>query len=75
MERLKKIAAIAATAAVVAVVPAGSAVAKIEPVDVSCTNPGGHLPPGQQPTCEGEAHEQETENQNPSGHAPPGHNK
>ena len=48
--------------------------AKIEPVDVSCSNPAGHQPPGQQPTCSGGAHEQETENQNPAGHAPPGHN-
>lgn len=48
--------------------------AKIEPVDISCTNPSGQLPGGQQPTCKGNAHEQETEQQNPAGHAPPGHN-
>jgi len=51
-----------------------SADAKIEPVDVSCTNPAGHLAGGQQPTCSGAAQEQETENQNPAGHAPGGHN-
>jgi hypothetical protein len=49
--------------------------AAIAPVDVSCTNPAGHLPGGQQPSCDGAAHEQETENQNPAGHAPGGHNK
>ncbi len=70
MERLKKIAAIAATAAIVAVVPAGSAVAKIEPV---CTNPGGNEPAGQQDKCQGQALEEE--NRNPAGKAPPGHNK
>ena len=75
MERLKKSAAIAATAAIVAVVPAGTATAKITEVPIECENPSGHLPPGQQPECEGEAHEQVSENQNPSGHAPPGHNK
>jgi hypothetical protein len=52
----------------------GGAAAKIEPVDVSCTNPAGQLPGGQQPTCEGGAHTQESENQNPAGHAPGGHN-
>lgn len=52
----------------------GGAAAKIAPVDVSCTNPAGHLPGGQQPSCEGNAHEQATENQNPAGHAPGGHN-
>jgi len=48
--------------------------AKIEPVDVSCTNPAGQQAPGQQPTCEGASQTQETENQNPAGHAPGGHN-
>ncbi|MFP3991132.1 hypothetical protein U9R90_27415 [Streptomyces sp. E11-3] len=54
---------------------AGIADAKIKPEPISCTNPGGHLPGGQQPECKGGAHTQETENQNPAGHAPPGHNK
>ncbi|HSI81368.1 MAG TPA: hypothetical protein VK919_12050 [Solirubrobacterales bacterium] len=44
-------------------------------VDIACTNPAGHQPPGQQPTCTGGAHEQETEVQNRAGHAPPGQNK
>ena len=52
----------------------GVAFAKITPVDVSCTNPAGHEPGGQQPTCTGEALTQNTENQNPAGHAPPGQN-
>jgi hypothetical protein len=49
--------------------------AAISPVDVSCTNPAGNMPGGQQPSCEGNAHEQESENQNPAGHAPAGQNK
>jgi hypothetical protein len=32
------------------------------------------MPGGQQPSCDGAAHEQEMENQNPAGHAPGGHN-
>ncbi|MGW7053379.1 hypothetical protein [Streptomyces sp. NPDC054887] len=53
---------------------AGIAEAKIQPVDISCTNPAGNEPGGQQPSCKGGAHTQETENRNPAGHAPPGHN-
>lgn len=53
----------------------GGASAAISPVDVSCTNPAGHLAGGQQPTCEGVSQTQETENQNPAGHAPSGQNK
>jgi hypothetical protein len=52
----------------------GGATAKIAEVDLSCTNPAGQLPGGQQPTCEGNAHAQESEAQNPAGHAPPGQN-
>ena len=53
----------------------GGASAKIEPVDIACANPAGQYPGGQQPSCEGEALTQESENQNPAGHAPGGHNK
>jgi len=43
----------------------------------SCTNPSGHQPGGQQPTCQGEGLEQDpgtppTPATNPAGHAPPG---
>ena len=42
----------------------------------SCENKSGHKPPGQQPTCSGEALVQNpgTPNTNPAGHAPPGQN-
>jgi hypothetical protein len=50
----------------------GVAFAKIQDVDVACTNAGGNQPGGQQPTCQGAALEQETEAQNPAGQAPPG---
>ncbi|MDT7844795.1 hypothetical protein [Streptomyces justiciae] len=53
---------------------AGVADAKIQPVDTSCTNNGGHDAGGQQPTCKGAGQTQNTENQNPSGFAPPGQN-
>jgi uncharacterized protein HemX len=52
----------------------GVAFAKIQAVDTACTNPGGHQAGGQQPSCNNDAHQQETENQNPAGHAPGGHN-
>jgi hypothetical protein len=58
-----------------ALIPASIAEARIVAVDTECSNPAGHLPPGQQPTCTGGGLTQETENQNPAGHAPPGHNK
>jgi hypothetical protein len=58
-----------------ALLPTSVADAKIQPVDTECSNPAGHLPPGQQPTCTGDGLTQETENQNPAGHAPPGQNK
>jgi hypothetical protein len=53
---------------------AGSVFGKITEVPVSCTNPAGQQPTGQQPECTGGAHTQENENQNPAGHAPPGQN-
>jgi hypothetical protein len=49
--------------------------AKITPQPVSCENNGGHLPPGQQPTCSGGGLTQNTANENPAGHQPPGQNK
>ena len=49
--------------------------AKIQEVDISCANPSGNEPGGQQPSCKNENLTQESENQNPSGAAPPGHNK
>jgi hypothetical protein len=57
-----------------AAAPVTGAFAKIESVDVSCTNNGGHQPGGQQPTCTGGGLTQQSENQNPAGHAPPGQN-
>jgi hypothetical protein len=65
MTRLKKSAAVLAVAAVAAAIPAGTAGAKI-----TCTNPGGNAPSGQQGKCNGQA----LENLNPAGHAPPGQN-
>ena len=61
-------------AAGAAVVPTVGAMAKISSVDTSCSNGGGNLPQGQQPTCTGGGLTQNTENQNPAGHAPGGHN-
>ncbi|MEU8677310.1 hypothetical protein [Streptomyces sp. NPDC048560] len=76
MTRKRVGAAVAAAAAAFALGLGGAGVAdaKITPVDISCTNPSGNEPGGQQPTCKGGAHTQETENQNPAGHAPRGHN-
>jgi hypothetical protein len=48
-----------------AALPAATAGAKI-----TCTNPGGNAPAGQQGKCNGQA----LENLNPAGHAPPGQN-
>jgi hypothetical protein len=57
-----------------AVLPGGVAQAKIEPVDISFSNPAGNQPGGQQPSCQNDTLTQESENQNPAGHAPGGHN-
>ncbi|WP_210406983.1 hypothetical protein [Prauserella flavalba] len=77
-EMTKKRVAAAVSAAVAAVamvlLPATPAFAKIQPVDVSCTNQGGNQPGGQQPSCQGGGLTQDTENQNPAGQAPPGQN-
>lgn len=74
----KKRIAAAVSAAVAALtmvlLPATPALAKIQPVDVSCTNQGGNQPGGQQPSCQGGGLTQNTENQNPAGQAPPGQN-
>ena len=72
--RIRCIVAATSLAAGLIIVPAATASAKIQPVDVSCTNKGGQQPGGQQPSCKGGGLEQESENQNPSGHAPPGQN-
>jgi hypothetical protein len=65
MTHLKRIGAIFAAAAMMAAVPVATAGAKI-----TCTNPGGNAPAGQQNKCNGQA----LENLNPAGHAPPGQN-
>ena len=52
----------------------GVAIAKITPVDTSCSNNGGNQPGGQQPSCTGGGLTQNTQNQNPAGQAPPGQN-
>ncbi len=69
-------AALAATAAAFAPSLGGASIAeaKIQPVDISCTNNAGHEPGGQQPSCKGSSLTQESENQNPAGHAPRGQN-
>ena len=66
-----------AVALSLAIAPAltNQAFAKITEEPVACENPGGQRPPGQQPECQGGAHEQITENQNPAGKAPPAQNK
>jgi hypothetical protein len=69
------LATIAIMAAMASVFVATPAEAKITEEDVSCTNPGGNQPGGQQPSCTGGGLVQESENQNPSGAAPPGQNK
>lgn len=63
--KMKKLGALAAALAITAAAPASTAVAKI-----TCTNPGGNAPSGQQGKCTGQA----LENLNPAGHAPPGQN-
>ena len=72
-KRLAGTVAALVTGASLVLVP-GVASAKITPTDTSCTNNGGQMPGGQQPTCTGGGLTQNTENQNPAGHAPPGQN-
>ena len=68
MKRILKVLTVAFVMAVIMVM-AAPAFAKITPP--SCENPGGHQPPGQQPTCKGEGQTQKPAT-NPAGHAPPG---
>jgi hypothetical protein len=65
----KRIAAVLAVSAVAVGMSVGTAGAKISPA--SCTNNGGHQPPGQQPVCQGGGLTQNPA-LNPAGHAPPG---
>jgi hypothetical protein len=74
MAKLRRALIILTIASAFAIPGGGVALAKITPVDVSCTNNGGNQPGGQQPTCNNESLTQESENQNPSGQAPPGQN-
>ncbi len=53
---------------------AGGVAAKITEVPISCANPSGNEPGGQQPQCKNTKLTQTSENQNPSGKAPPGQN-
>ena len=72
---------VAATLAFVAITPylITSASAKItsQTTNTGCTNNGGGVPQGQQPTCQGNGLTQQTttQNVNPAGSAPPGQNK
>lgn len=74
MTRLRRALIIATLAGAVSIPTGGVALAKIQPVDVACTNQGGNQPGGQQPSCTGGGLVQESENQNPAGQAPPGQN-
>jgi hypothetical protein len=74
VKRMLTVLAVALVMAAMFVATAMPAFAKIQPVDVSCTNQGGNQPGGQQPSCQSGGLDQETENQNPSGQAPPGQN-
>ena len=69
------LATFAVMAAVGSVFVATPAEAKITEEDVSCANPAGNEPGGQQPSCHNDNLVQESEKQNPSGAAPPGQNK
>ena len=66
--------AIFAIASALSALSAGAVFAKITPEPISCTNPAGSQPGGQQPECQNQNLTQESENQNPSGKAPPGQN-
>ena len=79
MKRILLVLTVAFVLAAMMVAMAMPAFAKITPVVIAefCENPAGHQPPGQQPSCSGEALTPVvvTENQNPAGHAPPGQNR
>jgi hypothetical protein len=74
MKRMITFLAVALVMAAMVVVMAAPAFAAIKQVNTSCTNNGGNMPGGQQPTCQGGGLTQQSENQNPAGHAPPGQN-
>ncbi len=73
MKRLRLILGTIALVGVIYALPIATS-AKISDVDISCSNPAGHAPSGQQPSCQNGTLTQETESQNPAGHAPPGQN-
>lgn len=66
--------AIFAIVSALSALSAGPMFAKITEEPISCANPSGSEPQGQQPECKNQNLTQESENQNPSGKAPPGHN-
>ena len=80
---LKRIATliVAAIFALTLLAPAAFAIHRDGPhgnqtqVDTACETRGGGTPGGQQPTCQGEGLEQETETRTPGGNAPPGQNR
>ena len=73
MKRLRLVVVLTLTM-LLSLISAGGAMAKIQSVDTSCSNPSGQEPGGQQPSCKNQNLTQESENQNPSGKAPPGQN-
>ncbi len=75
MDLRQRSATLAVIVAAGALLTPGVATAKIKSVDTSCTNNGGAMPTGQQPSCQNSGGlDQQSENQNPAGHAPAGQN-